>query len=221
MYSVDASVLERNTQREPFPDGANRYSCQATEILRAAPERLPFKDFRQYVWDVRSGNVTLFETVAAIFVGLFNRWQNLSRRKLPKWMWIKRGMNWGFLEGKAIAGGPVETLDLKAGELVRIKSKAEIEATLNSQLRNRGMGFEAGLAQFCGQTARVLGRVERCLDEPTGRMLTMKTPCIVLDGIVCPKVPNLNCPRAHLPFWREIQLERVEEATASQRLKER
>jgi hypothetical protein len=76
------------------------------------------------------------------------------------------------------------------------------------------MGFEAGLTQFCGQTARVIGRVERCLDEPTGRMLDMKTACILLDGIVCPGVPNLNCPRGHLPFWREIWLERIEPGTS-------
>ncbi|GAA0968124.1 hypothetical protein GCM10009555_012960 [Acrocarpospora macrocephala] len=207
---VDVQILHRNTLREPFPDGAPRYACQATEILRAAPERLPLKDFRQYAWDVRSGNATAFETFRAFLIGLFNRLQSLSRRVLPRRLWIKGGLEWGFLRGTAVGGTPVQTLDLKPGELVRVKSKEEIAATLDPQLRNRGMGFEVGLTRFCGQTARVIGRVERCLDEPTGRMLTMKTPCIVLEDVVCPGVPNMNCPRGHLPFWREIWLERVE-----------
>ncbi|GAA0437760.1 hypothetical protein Acor_80220 [Acrocarpospora corrugata] len=206
---VDVQILHRNARREPFPDGAPRYACQATEILRAAPGRLPLKDVRQYVWDVRSGNATASETFRAFLIGLFNRLQSVSRRVLPQWLWIKGGLTWGFLKGTATGGTPVQTLDLEPGELVRIKSKEEISATLDPQLRNRGMGFEVGLTVFCGQTARVVGRVERCLDEPTGRMLTMKTPCIVLEDIVCPGVPNLNCPRGHLPFWREIWLERV------------
>jgi hypothetical protein len=45
-------------------------------------------------------------------------------------------------------------------------------------------------------------------------MLSMKNSCIVLDGVVCEGVYNGNCPRAFLPFWREIWLERVDEANA-------
>jgi cation transport regulator ChaC len=53
--------------------------------------------------------------------------------------------------------------------------------------------------------------VERCLDERPGRMLHMKSPCIILDDLVCEGVYNANCPREFVPFWREIWLERVEE----------
>ncbi|AWS40147.1 hypothetical protein [Streptosporangium sp. 'caverna'] len=207
---VDVQILHRNAVREPFDDGAPRYACQATEILRAAPGRLPLKDMRQYVWDVRSGNATTWETVRAFLIGLFNRVQSLSQRVLPKRLLLKEGLAWGFLKGRAIGGTPVATLDLQPGELVRVKSKDEIAATLDPNLRNRGMGFEVGLTAFCGRTAKVVGRVERCIDEPTGRMLEMKTPCILLEDFVCPGVPNMNCPRGHLPFWREIWLERVE-----------
>jgi hypothetical protein len=42
-------------------------------------------------------------------------------------------------------------------------------------------------------------------------MLTMKYPCIVLDGVVCEGVFSGNCPRAFISFWREIWLERIEE----------
>ena len=49
----------------------------------------------------------------------------------------------------------------------------------------------------------------KCMDEKTGRMLTMKNPCIVLEDIVCAGMYNANCPREFIPFWREIWLERV------------
>ncbi|TDC05023.1 hypothetical protein E1267_20755, partial [Nonomuraea longispora] len=94
-------------------------------------------------------------------------------------------------------------------ELVRIRPKEEILDTLNDSLLNRGLGFEEEMARYCGRTARVRARVERCLDERTGRMLSMKSPCIVLDDLVCEGVYNASCPREFVPFWREIWLERV------------
>jgi hypothetical protein len=198
-------LLDANTRKGP--DG---YSCQATELLRAAPTCLPFRDLGQYVTDVRSGNVGVGRTVGTFLVGLFNRFQGLSKKVLPRRLWIRRGLRWGFIEGRAGKRTPTATLDLQVGELVRIRSKEEILDTLNDDLLNRGMGFEEEMARYCGRTARVRARVERCLDEKTGRMLTMKSPCIILDDLVCEGVYNANCPREFVPFWREIWLERVE-----------
>ena len=93
--------------------------------------------------------------------------------------------------------------------MVRIKSREQIEATLNEGRLNRGLGFEEEMARYCGRTARVQARVTKCLDEKTGRMLTMKSPCIVLEGLVCAGVYHGSCPRQFIPFWREIWLERV------------
>ncbi|MCF6469346.1 hypothetical protein FAF44_13230 [Nonomuraea sp. MG754425] len=198
-------LLDANTRKGP--DG---YACQATELLRAAPTCLPFRDLGQYVTDVRSGNVGVAQTVRTFLVGLFNRFQDVSRKRLPRPLWIRRGLRWGFIEGRAGKVTPTATLGLRPGELVRIRSKDEILDTLNDDLLNRGMGFEEEMARYCGRTARVRARVERCLDEKTGRMLTMKSPCIILDDLVCEGVYNANCPREFVPFWREIWLERVE-----------
>ncbi|MEO3869607.1 hypothetical protein ABGB18_12320 [Nonomuraea sp. B12E4] len=199
-------LLEVNTRR---PDRPERYSCQATELLRAAPACVPLKDVSQYAKDVRSGNVGLRRTVQGIAIGLFNRLQNAARRALPRRLWIKGGLPWGFLRGGVTGPTPTEILDLRPGELVRIKPKEEILRTLNTDLLNRGMGFEQEMARHCGKTRRVRARVDRCIDEKTGRMLYMKNPCIVLDDVVCEGVHSLNCPREFVPFWREIWLERV------------
>ena len=207
-----ADVYARST-RNPAPDGEELFSCQATELLRAAPELLPFRDLGQYARDLRSGNVGILAVVRAFLVGLFNRVQGLSARFLPPRLRFREGMRWGFVKG-TLTKTPTGTSDLQPGELVRIKSKAEIMRTLTKDLRNRGLGFEEEMARHCGREARVLRRVDRCIDESTGRLLHMKNPCIVLEDTVCEGAYNANCPRSIYSFWREIWLERVGEPGA-------
>jgi hypothetical protein len=202
--------LRARTRRAPAPDGAERYSCQATELLRAAPEPLPLRDLGQYVRDVRTGNVGVVATARAILVGLFNRVQALTTRLLPPRLRFRRGLRWRFLEG-TLTRTPTGRTDLQPGELVRVRPEAEIVATLDHDLRNRGLGFEEEMARHCGREARVLRRVERCIDESTGRLLHMRNPCIVLEDVVCEGAYNAGCPRAIHAFWREIWLERVGE----------
>jgi hypothetical protein len=208
-------VLERSVRRTPATQGDERYFCQATELLRAAPERMGFLDLRQYIIDVRSGNAGLLTTLRTLFFGLFNRFQSKSRRLLPETLRFKGGMHWGWVQGTVVGRTPTTKLDLQAGELVRIKSKEEIEKTIDTKRLNRGMGFEEEMAWHCGTSARVARRVERCIDEKTGRMLSMQNPCIVLEGIVCEGIYSANCPREFLPFWREIWLDRVDEGNAA------
>jgi hypothetical protein len=206
---IDLPLLELNTHKEPGPDGEPRYSCQATELNRAAPSCLPTRSLGQYITDVRTGNVTAWGSLRAFLVVMFNRLQNLSKQLLPRRLWFRDGMPWGFVKGRAVGRTPTGHLNLQPGEMVRIKSKEQIEATLNEKRLNRGMGFDEEMARYCGRIARVQTRVTKCLDEATGRMLTMQNPCIVLEDVVCLGVRHGSCPRQHLPFWREIWLERV------------
>jgi hypothetical protein len=210
-----SDLLERAARKAPGPGGEERYSCQATELSRAAPERLGFLDLRQYMIDLQSGNVGFSRLLRTFFIGLFNRFQSKSRQVLPESMRIRGGLHWGWVQGSDIAQTPTAKLDLQPGELVRVKSKDEIVKTINSKRLNRGMGFEEEMAWHCGKTVRVARRVDRCIDERTGRMLSMQNPCIILDGVVCEGVYNRNCPREFLPFWREIWLERVDERNGS------
>jgi hypothetical protein len=204
-----------NRSRKPgSSNGEELFSCQATELLRAAPERLPFRHFGQYAWDLRSGNVGAFAVLRAFLAGLFNRMQGVSKRILPRRLWFREGLRWGFVKG-SLTKTPTGHTDLRPGELVRIKSKAEIMATLSKDGLNRGLGFEEEMARHCGREARVLRRVDRCIDESTGRLLQMKNPCIVLEDVVCEGAYAANCPRSIYAFWREIWLERVEEPGGS------
>jgi hypothetical protein len=206
---IKLPLLEANTTKEPGPDGDVRYACQTTEILRAAPTCLPVRDLSQYVTDVATGNVTALQSIRGFLIVLFNKFQSLSKRVLPARLRFRDGLPWGFVKGQLVGATPTIHLDLQPGELVRIKSQQEIEATLNEKGLNRGMGFAEEMARYCGRTARVQGRVTKCLDEKTGKMLTMKNPCILLEDVVCAGADLANCPRQAMTFWREIWLERV------------
>jgi hypothetical protein len=205
------ATLTAATRRPADPDapGEERYACQATELLRAAPERIPSWNGRQYVQDVRSGNAGALATVRTVGVGLFNEYQDASRRVLPRPLRIREGRRYPFIEGH-LDKTPAQTLGLQPGELVRVKSKEEIVATLDGDNSNRGMSFDGEMLLYCGREARVLRRVEQIIDEKTGRMLRFKNPCIVLEDVTCIGAYHRQCPCGIYPYWREIWLERVE-----------
>jgi hypothetical protein len=207
-------VLTIASRRPSGQDGTELYRCQTTELLRAAPDVLPMRDLGQFVQDVRTGNVGVWFALRAFLVALFNRWQAVSRKVLPSWLRIRGGRDWGYLRGLATQQTPTASGHIQPGDLVRVRSKAEIEQTLNAELLNRGMGFDAEMARLCGRTARVARTVDRIIDEKTGRMLHMRNPCIVLEGIVCEGAYNAACPRAIPPYFREVWLEKLEEGAA-------
>jgi hypothetical protein len=167
------------------------------------------QDVKQYVDDVRYGNASVWSVGRGILVGAFNQFQDLSG-KLPPRLRIRGGNRYPFLLGSA-AKGPVEKLDLQPGEWVRVKSAEEIEKTLNSDYRNRGLYFDREMLRYCGQVVQVHHRVNQIIDEPTGKMITMKTPCVILSNVVCTADFHRSCPRKIYAYWREIWLERVPE----------
>jgi hypothetical protein len=205
------SILAATTRRPANSEvpGDERYACQATELLRAAPERIPSWDARQYLRDVRAGNAGTLATIRTVTIGLFNEYQDASRRFLPRPLRIRGGHRYPFIEGR-LQKTPTQSLDLQPGERVRVKRKEEIVATLDTDNANRGMSFDGEMLRYCGQEARVLRRVERIIDEKTGRMLEFKNPCIILENVTCTGSYHRQCPRGIYPYWREIWLERVD-----------
>jgi hypothetical protein len=105
---------------------------------------------------------------------------------------------------------------LQPGELVRVRSQKEILQTLNIESKSRGLLFDAEMVPFCGKTYRVLQRVNMIINEQTGKMQNMKTPCIMLESVFCQSRYSkcrLFYPRSIHSNWREIWLERASENT--------
>jgi hypothetical protein len=196
------------------------YVCQSTQMQEATTP-LRWWDVRQYVEDWTSGNVALVSIAAALLhtavdwianagigVGAAARWAyDLVQR-------LRGGVPYPARNGTIPVGQktPSVRLDVQPGEFVRVRRYEEILATLNEISHNRGMVWDPEMVPFCGETHRVLRRVDRIIDEKTGRMLKLKNDCIQLDGVVCRACYakyRRFCPRSIFPYWREIWLERV------------
>jgi hypothetical protein len=203
-------TLEQATIETTGIDGGGlRYRCQATEIPSAST-RLRIRELDQYPDDVRNWGIA--KLLRAFMVQAFNIWQSFSKRYLPRRLRIADGSHYPFIRGPLpVKKGatPSAKLDLQPGELVRIKSKQEIEATLDEANHNRGLFFDGEMARYCGRTARVRARVARIVDEHTGELIEISSDCIMLDGVVCTGDYHRLCPRGIYSYWREIWLERV------------
>jgi hypothetical protein len=205
-----AEKLGRATKAATGSDpSATRYRCQATEIPNAS-ELLRIRQVGQYVRGVRSWKLP--KIVKGLLVDLFNRYQSWSEARMPERLRVSQGRPYPFVAGPLEKGEcpPSGGLDLRPGDLVRIKSKREIVATLDKTNRHRGLFVDGELTKYCGRTARVLARVNRLIDEKTGEMIEIKSDCIILDGVVCTGDYHRFCTRAIYSYWREIWLEKID-----------
>jgi len=188
----------------------NRYLCQSTELCRATeafPGRLKPWMLRVLIREIQNGDRSVSEVLK-----LFVLWslQRLHRVALGK-QWL-RGPH---------RRTPTESLGLERGDVVRVKNRFQIEATLDRNRRNRGLGICYEMTRYCGGWAEVRDRVDRMIDERTGAMrdvnntVTLRSmrgkrvarelECLCYDALG-------DCPRGELMFWREIWLEHADDS---------
>lgn len=173
----------------------DRFCCQSTELAAATSDYQPGK-LRHYWHDLRVGEMTFRRLALLMWIALANRiWRLLRGRRLYQ------------ITGQQKKTDSAE-LNLQAGELVEIKTAAEIEATLDASGKNRGLQFEPEMARHCGRRYRVASPVRTIIAEESGKMVHLSNT-VVLEGVACEGLCFHNCPRANPLYWREIWLKRV------------
>jgi hypothetical protein len=175
------------------------FFCQSTEIVNAS-KPLPWWDPRQYLWDLKYNRVSALLFTRAFLIAVYN-----------KFAWHLKLRSWRAVTGSASTTNGFGKLNLRPGDLVRVKPLAEIKATLDAEGKNQKMLFAPSMANFCGQVMTVRDRVENIVLEATTRQRKIKDT-VVLEGATCDGVCHRLCPRQSPLFWRECWLERVEEA---------
>jgi hypothetical protein len=174
------------------------------------------------VRDVRSGNVDLRAVMGAFGFWLFQQFLKIGGQRALIWLYDefqrrRGGIAYPF-KGGSLDKTPRATLDLREGDCIQVRSYDEILRTVNAENRNRGLRFDAEMVPYCEGTYRVLRRVERLIDETTGRMVKLSNDCVILDGVVCQSrfsARRVFCPRSIFSYWREIWLKRVDDASTT------
>lgn len=101
---------------------------------------------------------------------------------------------------------PSTTPDLKAGDLVEVRSAEQILATLDSEEKLEGLPFMPEMQQYCGRRFRVVRRADStCV---AGRPRRMEN-AVHLEGLRCDGSAHYGCGAACLLLWKEPWLRRV------------
>lgn len=182
------------------------FRCQATDAL-AASEPLGDFDLTQYSRELRSGNVGIRRLLKVALRAL--EFMIGRRLGLIGPISIKARLLVKVRPGAKAS----EPLGLAVGDWVRVKSEEEIRRTLDERGRNRGLWFDREMRSYCGGIYQIKARIERIIDERTGRMIEIKTDAFVLDGVVCTgdcSPSRWLCPREITPYWRDAWLSRVD-----------
>lgn len=106
---------------------------------------------------------------------------------------------------------PVSGVPLAAGDRVRVRSKVDIEATLNHWRQLKGCTFMPEMERYCETDQRVLKRLERFVDERDLRVKKSRG-IVLLERVQCSGTAEFGpCDRSCFLFWREEWLERLAE----------
>jgi hypothetical protein len=196
------------------------YACQSTELYSATAP-LPWWHLHQYLEDLRSGNVRVSQLVSAFVFFVYHEitQAGVGLGSAMRWAYdavqrLRGGSPYPWRKGKIPKGirTPSAKLDLYVGETVKVRPYAEILDTLDEDWKNRGMYFDGELVPFCEGNYEVLSRVERIIDEKTGKMTRLKNDAIILKDVACEAryaKCRRFCSRSIYPYWREIWLERL------------
>jgi hypothetical protein len=135
------------------------------------------------------------------------RWERQFKRSTNRWVnWLyaKLGKPTRPVHAAAAGAAPLQT-----GDLVRVRSVAEVDATLNHWRQLRGCTFMPEMRQYCGTTQRVLKRLERFVDERDLRV-KKSSGVVLLQNVICQGTMDFGrCDRSCFLFWREEWLEKL------------
>jgi hypothetical protein len=216
---AESTVLNR--VRAPGSENSDDpvWVCQTTQLYDATGP-LAWWDIRQYIRDVTTGNHSAWHMITLLVFAGYRQLVHFGvgyRYLIALFNWfqgLRGGKPFPLGEGVIPDGKPTPTelLNLEPGEWVEVRPSAEILQTITCNGFNRGMRYDKEMAKYSGGRYRVQMRVDRLINEQTGKMMTMKNPCIQLEDVFCRAEctdKRLGCPRASNTYWREIWLKRV------------
>ena len=95
------------------------------------------------------------------------------------------------------------------GDQVRVRTREEIDSTLDPFKELKGCAFLPEMYQYCGTQQRVLKPMQRFIDERDYKLKKARG-VILLENVICNGTPTFGaCDRCCFLFWREEWLEKI------------
>lgn len=108
-----------------------------------------------------------------------------------------------------------QSLGLKAGEWVQVRSREEILATLDANGRLDEMPFMPEMLRYCGARMMVGKRAHKTCDPAVGIGGLKMANTVHLSNIRCNGASHDGCEAGCLIFWKEAWLKRIEPASSA------
>ncbi|HYZ02872.1 MAG TPA: hypothetical protein VFA92_15365, partial [Candidatus Binatia bacterium] len=106
-----------------------------------------------------------------------------------------------------VSGG--DALNLRVGEIVEVRSEAEILATLDERAELESLPFMPEMLQFCGRRFRVDKLAVKLCDTIGSTGMYRMRNAVHLEGLRCDGQAHGGCQAGCLIYWKEAWLKRV------------
>lgn len=158
-------------------------------------------------------------------LGQKNVWLNNLFQKRIKLIWsFKRNvifiknkiLHIFMLKGNIRPQTEIKKNKFAPGDLVRVRSKLEIQNILDDWGGSNGCCFIPEMYAHCGKTYKVLKAIDYFFDEFRQKMCKCKS-LVILEGVVCSghrRLFNDDCDRSCFLFWHTSWLEKLNDYTA-------
>lgn len=113
------------------------------------------------------------------------------------------------------AEGSREERPLRRGDVVEVKSAAEILATLDASGKLEGMPFMPEMVRYCGKRFTVDRRADKVCDTSHRTGSRRVSDAVLLDDLRCDGSAHGGCQAECRVLWKEVWLRRVEAQTES------
>ncbi len=214
IYILDGLIC--NGELNEFPSKCDR-SCFLLwhEDWLEKTEQLLFTDSRlDYMPKKRAGLVgpEMCQLQLIEGIGYRNSWPNDKLQYcIRKLRWYRK-MFWRTIHDVLNAGKARDLSQdkIQAGDLVRVRCKADIKRTLDGWRKTKGCTFAPLMYKECSKEHRVFKKVDYFFDEYKQKMVKCNG-IVLLEGCFCNgKTAYLKtCDRTCFYFWQSSWLEKI------------
>jgi hypothetical protein len=109
---------------------------------------------------------------------------------------------------------PNRSVGLHVGDVVEVRSEAEVLSTLDDHARLESLPFMPEMLKFCGQRFRIFKRVDKACDTIVKDGIRRMENTVILQGLRCDGEAHAGCQAACMILWKEKWLKLIQKGSS-------